>query len=109
MIELEIQIENIELHQRGKLYIIKVNDKKIKILVTFHCINRLKKWGIEINKLLKSLINPEEVLKGHFKRYIAHKRYNNHLIRAVYEYDDSLPVVITVYFPYSTRYERSRI
>ena len=37
-------------------------------------------------------------------RYIAHKRHGEHIIRAVYEYNGEMPVVITVYFPYAERY-----
>jgi len=37
-------------------------------------------------------------------RYIAHKRYDGHLVRAVYEYEDGIPVLLTVYFPYVDRY-----
>ena len=40
---------------------------------------------------------PDEVLIGHFERYIAHKVVGKHLIRAVYEYVGALPVLITVY------------
>ena len=43
---------------------------------------------------------------GHFERYIAHKVVGKHLIRAVYEYDGNLPVLITVYFPYVERYSQ---
>ena len=50
------------------------------------------------------LLTPDEVLKGHSGRFIAHKLSGVHLIRAVYEYDDDLPVLITVYYPYSKRY-----
>jgi len=47
---------------------------------------------------------PDEVLIGHFERYIAHKVVGKHLIRAVYEYVGALPVLITVYFPSIDRY-----
>lgn len=46
----------------------------------------------------------DEVLIGHFDRYIAHKVIGSHVIRAVYEYSGTLPVLITVYFPYANRY-----
>jgi hypothetical protein len=41
---------------------------------------------------------------GHNNRFIAHKRYNGHIIRAVYEYDINLPVLVTVYYPTAKRY-----
>ncbi len=52
----------------------------------------------------ETLLYPEEVLLGHNNRYIAQKRYGEHLIRAVYEYEGPLPVVITVYFPKTERF-----
>lgn len=41
---------------------------------------------------------------GHFDRFIAHKRNNGHIFRAVYEYDMKLPVLVTVYYPTTDRY-----
>lgn len=50
------------------------------------------------------LLLPEEVIIGHRNRYIAHRRYVGHLVRAVYEYEGELPVLLTVYSPYADRY-----
>ena len=47
---------------------------------------------------------PDEVLVGHYDRYIAHKVIGQHVIRTIYEYEGNLPVVVTVYFPYADRY-----
>ena len=44
------------------------------------------------------------VLTGHYGRFIAHKKYGTHIVRAVYEYDNDLPVVVTAYYPLVTRY-----
>jgi len=101
---LNFAIENIEPHFKGKVYNLSVEDKTIKILITFHCLDRLEAWRIEIQNLFRTLLDPEEVLTGHKNRFIAHKRFNNHIIRAVYEYERELPVVITVYFPHAKRY-----
>ena len=54
----------------------------------------------------ETLLIPEEVIVGHQDRYIAHRRYGDHLVRAVYEYEIELPVLVTLYFPYSGRYFR---
>ncbi|MBM4166769.1 MAG: hypothetical protein FJ218_07645 [Ignavibacteria bacterium] len=54
--------------------------------------------------VIETLLFPEEVLSGHYERFIAHRRYDKHLLRAVYEYEDGLPMLITIYFPYSERY-----
>jgi len=54
--------------------------------------------------IIETLLFPEEVLVGHNKRFIAHHRYENHIVRAVYEYENNIPVLVTVYFPYKDRY-----
>lgn len=43
-------------------------------------------------------------LDGHNKRFIAQKKYRKHIVRAVYEYESTMPVLVTVYFPYSKEY-----
>jgi len=86
------------------IYSIKASDKILKILYLFHAIERIKKWGITEETVAETLVLPEEVMVGHRNRYIAHRRYGDHLVRAVYEYEDKMPVVITVYFPYIERY-----
>jgi hypothetical protein len=92
------------LHPKGILYSLRINGQGINILFLFHAIERMKKWGISDKIVVETLLLPEEVLIGHKSRYIAHRRYENHVIRAVYEYQKELPVLITVYFPYIDRY-----
>jgi len=46
----------------------------------------------------------KEWLDGHNKRFIAQKRYRKHIVRAVYEYESTMPVLVTVYFPYWKEY-----
>lgn len=102
---MEIEIINKEIKDRGVIYTVKVNDKIINILYLFHSIERIKKWGITDKMLAETLIFPEEVFIGHRNRYIAHRRYNNHVVRAIYEYgEDNIPILVTVYFPYVERY-----
>jgi hypothetical protein len=90
--------------ERGIVYTIQVNDNTIDVLFLYHAIDRMKKWNITEEMVIETLAMPEEVLTGHRGRYIAHRRYGNHIIRAIYEYEDNMPVVITVYFPYAERY-----
>lgn len=99
-------IIKIEEKERGKVYHIRINSKKdIKIMITWHAMDRSERWGLDMERVIGALIYPEEVVIGHRSRYIAHKIVGEHLIRAVYEYDeDGNPVVITVYFPYAERY-----
>jgi hypothetical protein len=64
----------------------------------------MEKWQISLEITAKALLDPEEVLIGHNNRFIAHRCFEDHVLRAVYEYEDSIPILITVYFPYKGRY-----
>jgi hypothetical protein len=59
---------------------------------------------LELDNLFETILYPEEVIKGHRSRFIAQRRYNNHIVRLVYEYENKIPVIITVYYPYKKRY-----
>lgn len=98
------EILKIDKVARGRLYSLKVGKDEIKILITFHALERTKVWSLKDEHILSAILYPEEVLIGHRNRFIAHKRKGRHMIRAVYEYDKMLPVVITVYYPYIERY-----
>jgi hypothetical protein len=91
-------------HTRGEVFSIDIDGSLTRILYTHHALERIKQWGILPETVGETLLFPEEVVLGHRGRFIAHKRYENHIIRAVYEYDATLPVLITVYFPRSERY-----
>jgi hypothetical protein len=56
--------------------------------------------------MFETLLFPEEVVAGHRSRFIAHRRYDGHVLRVVYEYEADIPLVVTVYFPYARRYFR---
>jgi len=79
----EIDIINRKTHHKGVIYEIRVSDKNIEILYLSHAIERMKKWKITEEMVTETLIIPEEVIVGHQDRYIAHKRYGDHLVRAV--------------------------
>lgn len=91
-------------HPKGTLFTVKINGHMINILFLSHAIERMKKWSISDKMVVETMLQPEEALAGHRNRYFAHRRYENHVIRAVYEYQKELPVLITVYFPYADRY-----
>jgi len=91
-------------HKRGIVYTIQVNEDTIDVLFLYHAIDRVKKWNIDEEMVAETIAIPEEVLTGHRGRYIAHRRFGNHIIRAIYEYENNMPVIITVYFPYAKRY-----
>ncbi len=99
-----IRIIEMEDKTKGRLYKIKSDAKEIELLLTWHSLDRIVVWGLKPEQVLETLLFPEEVLIGHNNRFIAHKRYNGHIIRAVYEYDINLPVLVTVYYPIAKRY-----
>ena len=99
-----IEIIEKQTHRRGEIYILRCNEKLIKLLFLFHAVERIRKWKLKEEMVVETLITPEEVVVGHRNRYIAHRRYGNHLVRAVYEYEEALPVLLTVYFPYAYRF-----
>ncbi len=44
-------------------------------------------YGTTLEDLIGSLTYPEEVIKSHLNRFVAHKRSNHHLERIVYEHE----------------------
>lgn len=102
---MKIEIIERQKHNKGQIYLIKIQENTVvKILFLWHAIERIKKWNLNEEMIIETLLLPEEVIIGHRNRYIAHRRYGNHLVRAVYEYENGLPVLLTVYFPYAERY-----
>ncbi len=101
---MQVRILEKKHHNKGEIYIIQFQEKTIQILFLFHAIERIKKWQLKEEMVIETLLLPEEVIIGHRERYIAHRRFGNHLVRAIYEYESELPVLLTVYFPYIDRY-----
>lgn len=101
---MKLSIVAILAHERGKLYKISVQGRVVSILLTFHTLQRMVTWRLTEHAILQALLFPEEVLQGHRGRFIAHRRAGRHVLRAVYEYEDRLPVVVTVYHPLAARY-----
>lgn len=91
-------------HPKGVILKIGVGDRGAKVLLTHHSLDRIAFWGLSEEQVLESLLYPEEVLIGHCGRYIAHKLCGRHIIRAVYEYQGNIAVLVTVYRPLAARY-----
>ena len=91
-------------HNQGKVYKFVVGNVNVEILFLYHALRRAKKWQLFEDQIAEALLFPDEVLKGHLGRYIAHKLHGDHILRAVYEYYDDYTTVVTVYFPYASRY-----
>jgi len=80
------------------------NFMKFQLLFSRHSLDRITVWGLKVEQVLDALLFPEEVVTGHFNRFIAHKRHNDHIVRAAYEYNMNIPVLVTVYYPSTGRY-----
>jgi hypothetical protein len=100
----EFSLLVVQPHERGAIYKIVAKEKTVSILLTFHSLERIVTWRLTEQAVLKALLFPEEVLLGHRDRFIAHRRAGRHIVRAVYEYEGDLPVVVTVYRPLAKRY-----
>ncbi|MFZ5994974.1 MAG: DUF4258 domain-containing protein [Thermodesulfobacteriota bacterium] len=102
--KLSVEIVGCKEHNRGRIYTFAYSGSRTDILFLNHSIERARKWQLSIEQIGECLLFPDEVLKGHFGRYIAHKLTGTHLIRAVYEYSEVLPTLVTVYYPHAQRY-----
>jgi hypothetical protein len=91
-------------HPKGVLFTFEKRGKQVDILFLSHALERMAKWKLSYEMVGETLLEPEEVLIGHHNRFIAHKCYGEHILRAVYEYDNHIPSLVTVYFPYKNRY-----
>jgi Domain of unknown function (DUF4258) len=99
-----LTIGPVEPHSRGEVYTVTADNQTISILLTFHALRRIAQWHLTVQSVLEALLRPEEVLRGHRGRFIAHRRSKRHVVRVIYEYEGKLPEVITVYYPYAKRY-----
>jgi len=91
-------------HPKGILLSCEKDGNLVKILFLSHALDRMKKWKVTAEIVLETLLEPEEVLMGHHHRFKAHRRYGEHIVRPIYEYDNLIPSLITIYFPYKDRY-----
>ncbi len=91
-------------HSRGEIHVFKAALKRVEVLFLSHAIDRMSVWGLSLGMVAETLLTPEEVLRGHRDRFIAQRRYGEHVLRVVYEYTEGRPAVVTVYFPYAKRY-----
>ncbi|MBC7078966.1 MAG: DUF4258 domain-containing protein [Methanothrix sp.] len=90
--------------KRGMLFEVEAGGKAVRIMLTWHALEGACDYNTSANDLLNFLIHPDEVIRGHGDRFIAHKRLNRHLARVVYEYENGSIVVVTFYIAYAERY-----
>ena len=93
-----LRIIDVEQHARGKIYNVNADGKAVRLLITFHALERMQRWKLSHRQILRALLEPEEVLRGHRNRYVAHRRSGRHVVRVIYEYAHKEPVLVTVYY-----------
>jgi hypothetical protein len=81
--EVPVEILASRHNDKGRLYTFRCHDVEVEILFLSHSIGRAEKWQVSIEQIEACLLLPDEVLTGHFGRYIAHKVIGKHVIRAV--------------------------
>ncbi len=100
----KFSVIRLEPHERGSVHVLAAGKRTVRVLVTAHALHRIHLWRLTVRSVLRTLLFPEEVLRGHRGRFIAHWRRRSHVVRVVYEYEADLVVVVTVYNPLAKRY-----
>lgn len=80
------------------------NQKPIRF--TAHALQRMVTYQITEEEVTACIRNPEKVLDGYRGRKIAHRTRSNYLVRVIYEDDELLITIITVYLARRDRYEK---
>jgi len=88
--QIRVEIITSRREEKGRIYTFRYRDVEVEIFFLNHSIERAKKWRLSIQQIAECLLLPDEVVIGHFDRYIAHKVVGKHVIRAVYEYVETL-------------------
>ena len=88
----------------GIIFKLEVENKVFEIILTNHTLKRINCWRLKDLEVINALLFAEEVVIGHGNRFIAHKSRDKHIIRIIYEYQNNIPKVITVYVPSKERY-----
>ena len=65
-----MKIRNIRVVSKGKIYSVEINDHLVDIMITWHALDKMELWNLDIMDVLDTLLHPEEVLEGHSDRYI---------------------------------------
>lgn len=100
----KVEITSRSIQKDGVSFEIRVRENTLKVILTNHALERIERWRLKEIEVLAALFFAEEVVIGHGNRFIAHKSRNKHIIRIIYEYQNDIPKVITVYAPIKARY-----
>ena len=61
---MKVKVVRIRGHVRGQIYEVVASGKTVSILFTFHAMERIARWRLTDQKVLRALLFPEEVLRG---------------------------------------------
>jgi len=101
---MDITIISEKITRRGKIITLKVDEREVTLLLTNHLLDAAEEYDVGMERVLSALLFPDEVVRGHSGRFVAHKLLNDYLIRVVYGYENDVPVVITLYIARKRRY-----
>lgn len=88
--------------ERGVRYRVEAGLESVEVVVSFHALARARRWHTGLENVLRALVAPEEVLRGHRGRFVAHRRDARGLLRVVYAYERAAPFVVTIHHPSAT-------
>ena len=101
---MKFNIVSTQTHPSGKTYEVTTGEQTVSVVFTVHALERTTRWRLTEQTVLRAVLFPEEVVRGHRDRFIAHRRTRGHVVRVVYEYEGVTPIIITVYYPFADRY-----
>jgi uncharacterized protein YuzE len=60
---MNLTIDAIEAHARGKVYTVTADGRAVSILLTSHALGRIAQWRLAVERVIEALLWPEEVLR----------------------------------------------
>ncbi len=77
----------------------------MKILITDHAKERMKKYNVDEKGVIQTIENPTDILDSHSNRVIFQRTLNGYVLRVICEKVKSTVIVITIYKARRGRYE----
>lgn len=75
------------------------------VQLTKHALERMVRYRVPAKLVFETLRTPDSTVDGHSGRLIAQKVLNGYILRVVYEVEEGLRTVVTVYKARRDRYE----
>ena len=97
---MNITIISEKITRRGKIITLKVDEREVTLLLTNHLLDAAEEYDVGMESVLSALLFPDEVVRGHSGRFVAHKLLN---------IMNNVPVVITLYIARKGRYFRGGV